>query len=297
MNLKELAWPVRIYWDLPQSPSDPGLCLDICEQILAIKILFLSLREPSSPISPACMEMFDRLRGHTIGVSLTLSGSALSPSVVTRLSDSMIKSLLINTTSLSEVRSAVETITHSGKSGLPVGISFEIKRDNYGDIPRIVSLCLDHGIRDLVFPIQRLMRGWDIFYLTSEEMREISHRLRTIDYRKSRITIHDPFLWKVFYPDTDYHEGGCQAANSMLYISPEYRVFPCPAMPLDLGDLHGTTLREIILSERRKELRSSLLDLPTECAGCDQANKCLGGCRGRAFVLDGSLTRIDPACR
>jgi GeoRSP system SPASM domain protein len=297
MNLKELTWPVRIYWDLAQAPSDPSLCLNTCEQIVAIKILFLSLREPASPISPACLDMLDTLRGHPIAVSLTISGSALSPSLFARLSGSKIKTLLINTTSLSEVRSAVEKIAHYRNSGLLPGISFEIGTNNYRDIPEVVSLCVDNGILDLVFPIQRFMMRKEFFYITREEGRELSLRLRNRDYRKIRITIHDPFLWKVFYPDTDYHEGGCQAANSMLYLSPEYRVYPCPAMSVELGDLHETTLREIILSGEKRNLRLALLDPPEECAECDQINKCMGGCRGRAFSSTGSLCHLDPACK
>jgi GeoRSP system SPASM domain protein len=82
----------------------------------------------------------------------------------------------------------------------------------------------------------------------------------------------------------------------MLYISPEYKVYPCPAMSIELGDLHETTLREIILSARKKDLRRSLINPPAECAPCDQVNKCLGGCRGRAFASAGSLDRRDPAC-
>jgi GeoRSP system SPASM domain protein len=82
----------------------------------------------------------------------------------------------------------------------------------------------------------------------------------------------------------------------MLYISPSYKVYPCPAMPIELGDLHETSLREIILSGKKKQLRNSLLSPPGECAVCDRAGNCLGGCRGRAYVMTGSLDRSDPAC-
>jgi len=29
MNLKELTWPVRIYWDLPEHAADPGRLLAV----------------------------------------------------------------------------------------------------------------------------------------------------------------------------------------------------------------------------------------------------------------------------
>jgi GeoRSP system SPASM domain protein len=141
------------------------------------------------------------------------------------------------------------------------------------------------------------MAGTEGFYIKGKERDALSLKISRIDFRTIRVTIHDPFLWKVFYPDTDYHEGGCQAANSLLYISPEYRVYPCPAMSIELGDLHETTLRKIVLSATKKELRRSLLNPPTECVACNHGNTCLGGCRGRAFASANSLSRSDPACK
>lgn len=296
MNLKELASPVRIYWDLAQAPCDCVNCLKICEQIVEIKILFLSLRSPASSLSP-CLAILDKLKDKNIAVCLTIPGSALNPSMLARLLDTRIKTLLIDASSFSEVRSSVDKIGQYGNSRLHPGISFDIGKDNFREITDVVSFCLNNRISDLVFPIQGIVARRDFFYINRKEREELAAHLSRIDHRKVRITIHDPFLWEAFYPYTDYHEGGCQAANSMLYISPEYRVYPCQAMPVELGDLNETTLRQIILSGKKKELRNSLLNPPEECAACDQVNKCLGGCRGRAFASAGSLSRRDPACK
>jgi GeoRSP system SPASM domain protein len=180
---------------------------------------------------------------------------------------------------------------------MPFGISFEVTQENFHEIPDVVSCCVQNGIRNLVFPIQRLETGKDVFCGCRKDREEISRGLEGLDRRGLQLTIHDPFLWEVFYPDTDYHEGGCQAANSMLYISPSYKVWPCPAMPVELGDLHETSLREIVLSGGKKHLRSLLLSPPGECGECERVEKCLGGCRGRAYAMTGSLDRPDPACR
>lgn len=297
MNLKELTWPVRIYWDLPPVPSDSINCLKICEEIIEIKILFLSIQDTASTLSPSCPDIIGRLKGKNIAISLTIASSALTPQVLSRLSDTNIKKLLVNVSSFDEALSAVERIGQYRKTGLLPGISFDIGEDNYEDIPDVVSLCLNSGIPDLVFPIQRLESEKDFFYIDKMQRESLSLKLHKTDYREMQITIHDPFLWTVFYPEADYHEGGCQAANSMLYISPAYKVYPCPAMPVELGDLRETTLREIILSEKKKELRSSLLKPPVECAACEQVNKCLGGCRGRAYSPADFLSLRDPACK
>ncbi len=293
MNLRDLAWPIRVYWDLPEDPSGSGLCMKVCDDIVDIKILFLSLRDKTPAISQCCKEVLARLKDMNVGLSLSITGSALSP----ELAGLPVKTLLAEASSLDGVRSLIGKISRQGKEGLNCGVSFEVGQGNYREIPDVVSLCIDNGIRDLVLPIQRLETGKEVFCLGKREGEEISRRLGGIDHGKIRLTIHDPFLWAVFFPNTDYHEGGCQAANSMLYISPSYKVYPCPAMPLELGDLNITTLREIVLSEKKKKLRNALLSPPGECAECDSASKCLGGCRGRAYALTGALDRRDPACK
>ncbi len=292
MNLRDLAWPIRIYWDLPVDPSGSGLCMKVCNDIADIKILFLSLRDGAPTIGQCCRDVLAGLKGRGVALSLSVTASAFYPEL-TALS---VKTLLAEASSLDDVRSLIGKISRKGKEGLNCGISFEVGRGNYRELPDVVSLCIDNGIRDLVFPIQRLEPGNDVFYVGKSEREEISRRLGSIDHGKIRMTIHDPFLWEVFFPNADYHEGGCQAANSMFYISPSYKVYPCPAMPLELGDLNKTTLREIVMSEKKKKLRNFLLNPPGECAECDSAGNCLGGCRGRAYALTGALDRRDPAC-
>ena len=296
MNLRELSRPVRVYWDLPKGPPD-ALAPEIGEEIAAMKILFLSLHDSASPVSPVCRDLLDRLSNKNIAISLTAPASALSPSLTARLQDSTLKTLLLQSSSLHEIGVLAEEIGRYGDSTRRPGISFDLGKGNYRDIPDVVALCLNHGVHDLVIPIQRLVAGRTLFCMKSRDRGKIALRLRRMDYRKLRITIHDPFLWQVFYPDADYHEGGCQAGNSMLYISPEYRVYPCPAMPVELGDLHETTLREIIRSVKKKELRDALLTPPAECAVCDQVVQCLGACRGRTFALTGTFSRRDPVCK
>jgi GeoRSP system SPASM domain protein len=198
--------------------------------------------------------------------------------------------------SLEAARRIGPVLGSAGAGAVRPGISFDVSRDNYREIPDIAAFCLEHGINDLVFPIQRLGGTDRPFCFTKKERDELAPKLAGLAYRSLRITIHDPFLWPVFYPEKEYHEGGCQAANSMLYIAPDLTVTPCPAMPLPLGDLRKTTLREIILSDGKRGLRKRLLAPPGECASCGLAAACLGGCRGRALAGPGSLDRRDPAC-
>jgi GeoRSP system SPASM domain protein len=296
MNLRELPSPLRIYWDLPDAPSDPALCSRICREIIETKMLFLSLHDPVYQEDSCCRDVLDALKGDSIAISLTIPETAAKPSFLDGLRGSAVTTLFIDTSSMNEVRSALERIRLLGEKVLPACISFDIGKANFGDVTAVVSSCLEDGIRELVFPIQRLSPGGGFFCPERRELDDLAAGLRELDHRGLQITIHDPFLWHIFYPGADYHEGGCQAANSMLYLSPDYRVYPCPSMPLELGDLRQMTLKDIINSSMKKELRRSLLAPPIDCAPCPQADKCVGGCRGRALAATGSFDHRDPAC-
>ncbi|MDA8169045.1 MAG: GeoRSP system SPASM domain protein [Nitrospiraceae bacterium] len=295
MNLSELTSPIRVYWDLAGWAPGPALRQKICEEIAEAKILFLGLSTFDAGPVPSCADIIGRLKDRNIALSLTVPPGSF-PSASAMRAAPAVKAVLIQSSSLDDVRASVEAIKKDGGFVSLSGISFEVKRGNYRDIPGLVSFCLDSGVRSLVFPIQRLCGGEEVFYLDEKEREGLGHKLRGIGRRGLQVTIHDPFLWLVFYPGTDYHEGSCQAANSMLYISPDCRVYPCPAMPLELGDLKKTTLMEIIHSEEKKELRKALHNPPGQCAPCVQAGKCHGGCRGRAFALARSFNCIDPSC-
>jgi len=140
------------------------------------------------------------------------------------------------------------------------------------------------------------INGSDCFYINKKEREELARKLNKINHENIKLIIHDPFLWRVFYPSINFPGGGCQAANSMIYISPDGIIYPCPSMPVKLGDLKTQKLKEIILSPRKKELRKNLCIPPEECIDCNEQKQCMGGCRGRAYVLKGSLGYKDPAC-
>lgn len=287
MDLRELAWPVRLYWDLPETP-DPEKALSICDEIIGIKILSISLRTNFEPAS--CSFILERFKGKNIAVSLSFPAHALKSGI--ELSELKCP-LLLEAESVQGLLSVGEMPESPRFSSL--GVSFRINEDNYRDIPRLVSISLEKGIRTLVFPMQRLLLEKP-FYIPESEKEKIAIELEKLKFDKLQLAIHDPFIWKLFYREKEYHEQGCQAANSMLFISPEYGVYPCPAMPVELGNLKETTLSEIILSGKKKELRRALLIPPDECAGCNDLNNCHGACRGRAYAATGSFGHADPAC-
>jgi GeoRSP system SPASM domain protein len=136
------------------------------------------------------------------------------------------------------------------------------------------------------------------FFLTRTEQNQLASDLKTIGgIADLKMTIHDPFLWRAFNPETPFPQGGCQAANTMIAISPDGGVYPCPTLPVRLGELSATSLHEILHSAAKKDFRRRILAYPQACEACAELAVCKGGCRGRSFVLHASMDAVDDACR
>jgi GeoRSP system SPASM domain protein len=146
--------------------------------------------------------------------------------------------------------------------------------------------------------MQRLYNNEVPFFITRLEQLELADHLSKIGGVKDlSLTIHDPFLWRAFNPGIPFPQAGCQAANTMIAISPDGGVFPCPSLPVRLANIGHKSLKEIILSTEKKEFRRRLLTPPGDCCDCAEISICRGGCRGRGLVQEGSLNGIDKACR
>lgn len=291
MSLPELATPIRIYWDITPLADPPVDLLGIAAQIIDVKILNVDLTATGSLLPASCGPLLARFAASRIGLTLTISPAALPQLLAAVPPANLPRDLLLEMAS-------VEELADFDTRGTPVtGISFPLAADNWGQLAEVIALCSSRGLTRLVLPMQRLYSGAPPFHLTHRARQETAGRLAAMaSVEGLRITVHDPFAWRAIFPRTPFPEGRCQAANTMLAIDSRGLVYPCPVMPLPLGDLRTTSLKEIVRSAAKKELRRRILQLPGECAACADAESCKGGCRGRAeriFGWDG----IDPGCR
>ncbi|HZV82332.1 MAG TPA: GeoRSP system SPASM domain protein [Geobacteraceae bacterium] len=292
MSLPELATPIRLYWDLTPLPETPVDQERICGEIIGLKILSLDLTATGTPLPEVCFPILEQCRIARLAVTLTVSPAALSENIRHRLAATPPKELLIEVTSMEQLPPGTT---------LPAevdGISFPVTGSNWPQIPDLFRFASDSDCRRLVLPMQRLYTGEKAFYLSRAELETLTVELALIPRNPDmRITVHDPFLWRGIFPHAPFPEGRCQAANTMLSIDQSGVVYPCPTMPVPLGDLNRTSLRDIATGGAKKELRAKLLSLPAECGGCNDAETCKGGCRGRGEQLADSWEGIDPACR
>ncbi len=286
----ELALPITIYWDLaPGTPHDDSL-LRFCDEIMDCRPLMLQLYDPSPQLGEGVRSILKRFRETQVAVSLTITSPCLSSLTDTPVDELGVKEILLTFASLVSL----------GKiSGLPdVGLSFSVTRDNWRELPDVVSVCRERSFSRLVLPMQRLFNGGEAFLLSRIEQKILEKALAKIGGNDGlRLTIHDPFLWRSFNPGTPFPQGGCQAANTMIAIAPDRGVFPCPTLPERIGTLGLTPLKEIIDSPAKREVRDRILGYPDACSHCLEITECHGGCRGRAYVMHGSFDGIDDACQ
>jgi GeoRSP system SPASM domain protein len=210
------------------------------------------------------------------------------------------KELLLSCDSLEELRPLAGGLSNSSDQqveGATLGISFPVTRGNWRDLPRVLEFCRNAGVSRLVLPMQRLYNGESPFFISRPEQDELSSALeRAGGPGTIALTIHDPFLWRAFFPGQPFPQAGCQAANTMIAIAPDGAVYPCPALPFRLGSVEEVPFKDILLSPGKKSLRRKLLETPAGCGDCQERAVCRGGCRGRGLILHGTLAGIDSAC-
>lgn len=286
----ELASPITVYWDLVPGESTCDSILQICTDILAIRPLMLQLYDPSSFLGDESRAVLEQFRGQPLVVTLTITPACLSTLGDKAVTDLGVKDILL----VIDHPDVFKYIT-----AMPyVGVSCPVTRENWRELPAVVAGCREHGFSRLVLPMQRLYSENKPFLLSKNEQKELEIALVAIGGTEGlNLTIHDPFLWRAFNPGVPFPQGGCQAANTMIAISPDGGVYPCPTLPVRLGELGVASLQEILASTRKKDFRRSLLLHPEACRECSEVAECKGGCRGRAYVMHGSLDAIDEACR
>ena len=94
--------------------------------------------------------------------------------------------------------------------------------------------------------------------------------------------------------DTGRYTRGCLAGLSYISINPKGDVFPCPYLPLTIGNVRDTPFTELwknndILLKMRTEEYSG------KCGVCDYKSLC-GGCRARAYFYDDDYMGEEPWC-
>ncbi|RNC65432.1 MAG: GeoRSP system SPASM domain protein, partial [Desulfuromonadales bacterium] len=271
----ELASPITIYWDLPEG-GEISTVVPIADEILACRPLMLQVTFPAPGLEGGAVAALERLQGSGIAVSVTIPLPASDELILSRLHGLGVKEVLLAVSGFAELIHHAGVIENDGLRPA-LGVSFTLARDHWRELPALIILCREMGITRFVIPMERLYDGRSPFLLTRDQQLELATALVAAGGTSDMsVTIHDPFIWRAFNPTVPFPQGGCQAANTMIAIASDGGVYPCPSLPVRLGDLAATPLKDIISSPAKKEFRRRLLAMPADCEGCGE----LGVCRG-----------------
>ncbi len=106
------------------------------------------------------------------------------------------------------------------------------------------------------------------------------------------------FMRHVYEADPDSpilnYETRCPCGTQYCRITPDGKLTPCPYLPEVAGDLRTQTFGEVWRGAPLfRRLREEALG--GKCGVCEYRKLC-GGCRARAFALEGDLLAADPSC-
>ncbi|MDD2364846.1 MAG: GeoRSP system SPASM domain protein [Desulfuromonadaceae bacterium] len=286
----ELALPITVYWDLSPDAISCDYISRLSSEILECRLLMLQLYDPSLELSDAALSIIEQFKGKQVAVTLTISNSSFLSVSADSNPELAVKEILIACDGLESLKE------YPPSEG--VGLSFFVNSKNWTELPEVISFCRKNGISRLVLPMQRLYAGEEPFFLNRQEQKRLETALAEAGGTEGlKLTIHDPFLWRAFNPSTPFPQGGCQAANTMIAISPDGGVYPCPTLPVRLDGVGDKTLKEIVASSAKKDIRRRILETPSACSSCQELPVCKGGCRGRSLVMHTSFDYIDDACK
>lgn len=86
----------------------------------------------------------------------------------------------------------------------------------------------------------------------------------------------------------------CPCGTQYCRITPDGKLTPCPYLPEVAGDLRSQSFAELWRSAPLfRRLREG--SLAGKCGSCEYRVLC-GGCRARAFALEGDVLAADPSC-
>ena len=134
--------------------------------------------------------------------------------------------------------------------------------------------------------------------LTPQETREYFELMRQAQKQAQRawfgcteIAMHRALQFLVA-GGQPYH---CTAGDTLITVQPNGDLLPCRRMPIRVGNLLETPLRELYQCDLFQSLRDRECVI-AGCEGCAYAGQCRGGLRCLSYAVTGDPFVADPGC-
>lgn len=299
------------------SELDTATCLRIIDEILAVNpapMLILSGGEPLLRDDLEEIAAYGARRGATVVVGT--NGTRLTPDRIAALKAAGVRGVAV---SIDSLRPSYHDNFRHGKGSLAdttaaLGrlreqrldfiIQTTVTRGNRAELPRLVAWSADQGAVSFnCYFLVSTGRGASLTDLSAADYEAVLADLARWqrEYRgrmlvRAKCAPH--FMRHVYQADPESpilnYETRCPCGTQYCRITPDGRLTPCPYLPEVAGDLTRQSFGEIWRSAPLfRRLREGALG--GKCGRCEYRKLC-GGCRARAFALEGDVLAADPSC-
>ena len=188
------------------------------------------------------------------------------------------------------------------KTGLNCRIASAIGKFNYKEVSELAIKAVDLGCSAISF--RRILPVSKGKSLKSEFLnkRELAHVFKDVYkmlfffYPLFNLYIQEPldlFFAQKLLRKKFSNSVGCGACLRLIEIKTNGDVWPCPILPIKLGNIYESSLDKIL----KRPLAKALIgrNLKRSCGSCNLKQVC-GGCRAWALYKTGDLLASDPLC-
>ena len=292
-------------------------CLRIASAILELNpspLLILSGGEPLLRDDLAAISGYASRRGATVVIGT--NGTLLTESRIAELKAAGVTGFAISVDSLDHrqhdnfrhgkgaLAATTEAIGRLRTQRMDFIVQTTITKGNRAELPRLIAWSAEQGAVSFnAYFLVPTGRGARLSDLTPEEYETVLAEL---------VEQHQLYLGKMLVrakcaphfmrlvhraaPESPVlnYETRCPCGVQYCRITPDGKLTPCPYLPEAAGDLRQDSFSSVWRdSDLFRQLRTGKLG--GKCGSCEYRELC-GGCRARAFAVDGDYLAADPSC-
>ena len=292
-------------------------CFRIAGEILAVNpapLFILSGGEPLLRDDLADIARFASSRGATVVVGT--NGTLLTDERITELKDAGVTGFAISVDSLDHrhhdnfrhgkgaLAATTDAIARLRRQRLDFIVQTTVTKGNRAELRGLVAWAAEQGAVSFnAYFLVPTGRGSRLSDLTADEYESVLAELveehqRYLGRMLVRAKCAPHFMRHVHQaaPESPIlnYETRCPCGTQYCRITPDGKLTPCPYLPTAAGDLRSASFSSVWGdSELFRQIRAGKLS--GKCGTCEYREMC-GGCRARAYAVEGDYLASDPSC-